>query len=193
MSGICGSVKAAGALPPPPPRSHLLLPTFFCRTHYMSPWRLGGLPSMSSTSVVATAGPVTSTPLGAAIDISSFSGRLCRTYRKHPRGACHRRLQLRWWPLPDMPLAPPRGPAVTSSTSIVATVGHAANTPTGPASTSSTSVVATAGHTASTPPGGPHRHLQLWWWPLPDIPPGALFPLHALSSTPEHTSPSLLR
>jgi hypothetical protein len=45
---------------------------------------------MSSTVVVAAVGPPDSTPLGAY----------------------HRRLQLRWWPLPDLPTAPPRGPAI---------------------------------------------------------------------------------
>jgi hypothetical protein len=50
----------------------------------------GGPPSTSSTSVVAAAGHAASTP----------------------QGARHRRLQLRWWPLPDLPPTPPRGPAI---------------------------------------------------------------------------------
>jgi hypothetical protein len=29
-----------------------------------------------------------------------------------PQGARHQRLQLRWWPLPDIPTAPPWGPAI---------------------------------------------------------------------------------
>jgi hypothetical protein len=29
-----------------------------------------------------------------------------------PRGAHHQRLQLRWWPLPEIPTAPPRGPTI---------------------------------------------------------------------------------
>jgi hypothetical protein len=56
-----------------------------CRT--LLPPPPGGPPSMSSTLVVATAGPAASTP----------------------QGVRHRRLQLRWWPLPGLPPAPPRG------------------------------------------------------------------------------------
>jgi hypothetical protein len=36
-------------------------------------------------------------------------------------------------------------------------------------STSSTSVVATVGPCRQHPQGSRHRHLQLWWWPLPDL------------------------
>jgi hypothetical protein len=45
---------------------------------------------MSPTPVVAAAGPADSTI----------------------QGAHHRRLQLRWWPLPDLPAATPRGAAI---------------------------------------------------------------------------------
>jgi hypothetical protein len=71
-------------------------------------------------------------PRGPAINVSNSGCGRCRTYRQHPpegspstspplvvavagpdasnpRGACHRRLQLWWWPLPDPPTAPPRG------------------------------------------------------------------------------------
>jgi hypothetical protein len=48
---------------------------------------------MSSTLVVTTTGPAVSTP----------------------QGARHRRFQLQWWPLLDMPAAPPRGSAIDIS------------------------------------------------------------------------------
>jgi hypothetical protein len=66
----------------------------------------------------------------------------------NPQGVRHRRLQLRWWPLPDLPPAPPRGPPSMSPTPVVAAVGPA----------------------ASNPQGGRHRCLQLRWWLLPDLP-----------------------
>jgi hypothetical protein len=59
-----------------------------CRT--LPPAPPGGPPSTSSTSVVAAAGPC----------------------RQHPQGVCHRRLQLRWWPLPDLAASTPRGSAI---------------------------------------------------------------------------------
>jgi hypothetical protein len=57
---------------------------------------------MSSTSVVIAIGPATSTP-----DVFNFGGGRCQKYRQHPQWARHRGLQLRWWPLPDLPPAPP--------------------------------------------------------------------------------------
>jgi hypothetical protein len=69
----------------------------------------GGLPSTSPTSMVAAAGPAASTPQGPTIDVSNFSGGCYRTCRHHPQGPRHQRLQLQWWPLPDLLLAPPRG------------------------------------------------------------------------------------
>jgi hypothetical protein len=95
-----------------------------CWTYHQHP--LGGPPSMSPTPVVAATGPAASTPQG-------------------PR---HRRLQIRWWLLSDLPTAPPRGPPSTSPTPVVATVGP----------------------TASNPQGACHRRLQLQWWLLPDVP-----------------------
>jgi hypothetical protein len=80
-----------------------------------------------------------------------------------------RRLQLRWWPLSDLPLELLEGPPSTSSISVVAAAGPADSTPRGPSSTSSTSVVATAGPAASNPQGAHHRRLQHRWWPLPEI------------------------
>jgi hypothetical protein len=68
--------------------------------------------------------------------------------RQHPLGARHRRLQLRWWPPPDLSPAPPRGPAINVSNS--------------------------GGGRCWTcrqhPQGARHRHLQLWWWALLDLP-----------------------
>jgi hypothetical protein len=117
----------------------------------------GGPPSTSSTSVVATAGPAASTPQGGPPLTSSTSvvvtvGHAAST----PHEAHHRRLQLRWWLLSDVPQAPPKGPTFdvfnfgggrcrtcrqhppgappsTSSTSMVAAVGPIASTPRGPA------------------------------------------------------------
>jgi hypothetical protein len=80
------------------------------------------------------------TPRGSAIDVSNFGGGRCRTCRQHPprgppsmsptpvvaavgpaasnpQGGRHRCLQLRWWPLPDLPSATPRGPAIDVSNS----------------------------------------------------------------------------
>jgi hypothetical protein len=159
----------------------------------------------------------TAHPKGPAIDVFNFSGGRCRTCRQQPpggppstsstsvvdvvghaastpQGARHQRLQLRWWTLPDLPLAPPRGPAIdvfnfdggrcrtnrqhpqgvhhrrlqlrwwTLPDLPPAPLG-------GPPSTSSTSVVAAAGPATSTPQGAHHRHLQLWCWTLSDLPP----------------------
>jgi hypothetical protein len=86
----------------------------------------GGPPSMSPTLVVAAAGLAASTP----------------------QGARHRRLQIQWWPLPDLPTTPPRGPPSMSPTPVVASVGPA----------------------ASNPQRARHRRLQLRWWLLSDLP-----------------------
>jgi hypothetical protein len=42
---------------------------------------------MSSTSMVAAAGPVASTPRGSAIDVFNFDGGRYRTCRQYPLGA----------------------------------------------------------------------------------------------------------
>jgi hypothetical protein len=130
---------------------------------------LGGPPSTSSTSVVAAVGDTGSTPRG-----------------------CHRRLQLRWWSLLDLPPAPPRGPAIAvSNFSGGRCWTYHQHSPVSPPSTSSTLVVAAVGDTDSTPrrpaidifnfgggrcqrywqhpPLAPHRCLQFQWWPLPEI------------------------
>jgi hypothetical protein len=62
--------------------------------------------------VVAAVGDTSSTPKGPAIDIFNFGGGHYRTYRQHPQGVCHRRLQLWWCLLPDLLPAPPRGLAI---------------------------------------------------------------------------------
>jgi hypothetical protein len=74
-------------------------------------------------------------PRGPTIGIFNFGGGRCRTYLKHPlrgppltsstsvvaaaklaartpKGAHRRRLQLQWWLLPNLPPAPPGGPAI---------------------------------------------------------------------------------
>jgi hypothetical protein len=126
MSGICGSVQAAGALGRPPWGSLYYKHLFLLQNSLHNTIDARGVPSMSPTPVVAAAGPAASTP----------------------QGAHHRRLQLRWWPLPDLPTAPPRGAAIDISSS--------------------------GGGRYWTcrqhPPGG-HRRLQLRWRPLPDLPP----------------------
>jgi hypothetical protein len=98
----------------------------FCRTHIILPRTPGGPPSTSPTLVVATAGPTNSIA----------------------QGGHHRRLQLRWWPLLDLLIAPPRG-----STIDVSNFG--------------------GGRYRTChqhPQVARHRRLQLWWWPLPDLP-----------------------
>jgi hypothetical protein len=88
------------------------------------------MPSTSSTSVVAAVGPAASTP----------------------QGVRHRRLQLRWWPLSDLPSAPPRGSAID----VFNFDGGRCRT------------------CRQHPQGVRHRRLQLWWWPLLDLPPAPL-------------------
>jgi hypothetical protein len=61
-----------------------------------------------------------------------------------PQGACHRRLQLRWWPLLDLPPAP-RG-ACHQRLQL---------------------------NLDNNPQGSCHRRLQLQWWSLPDLPPAS--------------------
>jgi hypothetical protein len=90
MSGACGSVQAAGALGQHPPGSLVTTNIFFCRTHFIITMEARGLPLTSPASVVVVTGPAAS----------------------NPQGVRHRRLQHRWWPLPDLPSAPPMGPAI---------------------------------------------------------------------------------
>jgi hypothetical protein len=128
---------------------------------------------MSSTSVVAAAGP----------------------FRQHPQEACHRRLQLRWWPLSDLtastprgaaidifnfgggryrtlPPAPRRGPAINVFnfvdifTLMVGPPGPSSVAPHG-------SRTGTGGGRCRTmpaaPPGPRRKRHELWWWPLLDL------------------------
>jgi hypothetical protein len=88
------------------------------------------------------------------------------------KGVRHRRLQLRWWLLPVLPPAPPRGPAIDISYS----GGGRCRTcrqqpPGGPPLMSPNSVVTATGPVDSIPQEARHRHLQLRWWSLPDLPP----------------------
>jgi hypothetical protein len=91
-----------------------------------------GPPSISPlTSVVAAVRPTGSTPWGPAIDVFyNFDGGRCWTRRQHPQGDYHRcPLQLHWWPLPDLPVALPRGPLSTSfTTSVVDAAGPTGST-----------------------------------------------------------------
>jgi hypothetical protein len=108
---------------------------------------------------------------GPAIDVAIYGGGHCRTCRHHPQGARHRRRQLQWWLLPDLPAVPSRGPAIDVSNSGVGRCRTCwQQPPGGPPSTSPTPVVAALGPAGSTPQGAHHRRRQLWWWPLPDLP-----------------------
>jgi hypothetical protein len=125
-----------------------------------------------------------------AIDVLNSGGGRCRTYRQHPQGARHRCIQLQWWPLPDLSLAPPReptidvsnsgggrcwtcrqhppgGPPLTSPTLEVATAGPVASTLRGPA----IDISNFSGHHCRTchrhPQGARNRRLQLRWWSPP--------------------------
>jgi hypothetical protein len=138
-------------------------------------------------------------PAGPAINVFNFGGGCCWTCRQHPPGgppstsstlvvdapgptdstpheARHQRLQLRWWPLLEIPPAPPRGPAIyvfnfgdghcrtwrwhpQGAAIDISNIGGGRcqicqqHPPGGPPSTSPTPVVAAAGPTASTPKG----------------------------------------
>jgi hypothetical protein len=74
----------------------------------------GGPQSMSSTSVVVTVRNTDSTPRGPP-STSSLASLVAaaKNIDSTPQGARHRRLvQLSWWPLPEIPIALPRGPAI---------------------------------------------------------------------------------
>jgi hypothetical protein len=145
---------SSGSSGPGPPRGHLLLPTFFCRTYFISPWMQGDPPSTPSTPVVVDAGPAASTPQGPPSTSPPSVVVTARPTASSPQGARRRRLQLRWWPLPNLPTATPRGPTIDISNS----GGGRYRTcrqhpPGGPPSTSPTLVVATAGLPTATPRG----------------------------------------
>jgi hypothetical protein len=70
------------------------------------------------------------------------------------QGGRHRRLQLRWWPLLNLPPAPPKGPTIDVSNTGGGHRRTCSQHPTGgPPSTSPTPVVAVVGPTTSTPRG----------------------------------------
>jgi hypothetical protein len=138
----------------------------------LSPAPPRGLTIDVSTLVVATAGPTASTPEGGAPSTSPSSvvavvGPVAST----PQGTRHRRLQLRWWPLPDLPPTLPRGPAIDVFNFSGGRCRRYRQHPKGVPSTSPTSVVVATGSSASTPQGSRHRCLQLQWWSLLDLPP----------------------
>jgi hypothetical protein len=162
-----------------------------CRTCRQHP--VEGPPSTSPASVVAAAGPAASTPKGPPLTSSTSVVAAVGNPDSSPQGACHRRLQLQWWPLLELSPAPPRG-AIVDISSFGG--GHCQTCrqhpqgahrrqlqywwwllpeiltapPGGPPSISPASVVAAAGPTAVTPQGGRHRCLQHRWWLLPEIP-----------------------
>jgi hypothetical protein len=128
----------------PTPPGVILLPTsFFCRTHFIWPWMQGGPPSTSPTPVVATAGPANSTPGGppstsptpvvAAVGPAGITPggppstsptpvvAAAEPAGSTPQGARHRRHQLWWWPLLDLPTAPSRGSAIDIANLLPAT------------------------------------------------------------------------
>jgi hypothetical protein len=114
---------------------------------------------MSPASVVAAAGPAGSNPRGPPLTSLTSVVAAVGNPDSNPQGARHRRLQYRWWPLPDLPPAPPRGPPSTSSTSVVADAENPTAPLGGPPSTSSTSVVAATENPDSTPQGARCRRL----------------------------------
>jgi hypothetical protein len=108
----------------------------------------------SLTSVVVAAGPATNSPRGPSLMSSTSVVVNAGPAASTSQGPAHRRLQLRWWPLPDLLTAPPRGCAID-----VSNFGgdhcrtYRQHPPGGPPSTSLSSVVATAGPAGSTPQG----------------------------------------
>jgi hypothetical protein len=95
-----------------------------------------------------TSGVTALTPPGAPSSMFYIDGGRSRTFSSGtswiPNGD-------RWWPLPEIPAAPPRGPAID--------VFNFSGGRCRPA----------------TPTGAHHRRLQLRWWPLSDMsaaPPG---------------------
>jgi hypothetical protein len=91
-------------LPLAPPRGLTIDVFTFGGGHYQTCRQhpLGGLPSTSSTLVVAAVGHAATTPRGPAIDVFNFGGGHCRTYRQHPLEG------------PPSTSSPPRGPPPSS-------------------------------------------------------------------------------
>jgi hypothetical protein len=142
------SVLSSGSSGPTPPGGHFTTNIFFLQNSL----------------------PMAMDARGPAIDVSDFGGGRCRTYLQHPQGAHHRCFQLQWWPLPDLPVAPPKGPPSTPPTPVVAAAKPAGSTPRGPAIDVSNSGGGRCQTCRQHPQGARHRRLQLRWWPLPDLP-----------------------
>jgi hypothetical protein len=119
--------------------------------------------------------PPAAPPRGQAIDIFfNLSGGRYWTHRQRSLGGHHHcRLQPWWWTLSDLPTAPPRGPAID----VVFNIGgghyqtRRQRLPGGPPSmSSSTSVVDTVGPTGSTPRGAAGGRRCRTHWQRPQGP-----------------------
>jgi hypothetical protein len=110
------------------------------------------------------------TSRGPAIDVFNFGGGRCRTCGQHPQEAHHRRLQLRWWPLPDLPPAPPRGPAIDVFNFGGGRCQKYRQHPRGPAINVFNFDGGRCRKYRQHPQGARHRRLQFRWWSLLDLP-----------------------
>jgi hypothetical protein len=97
MNGDRGSSQILGAHGQHPTGSLVTTNIFFCRNCYVPQWR-------------ARAG----TSQGPTIDVFfNFGDGYCWSYRQHLPGGSNRcLLQFRWWLLPDLSVALPRGTAI---------------------------------------------------------------------------------
>jgi hypothetical protein len=152
MSGACGSAQATGALGQHPPGSLVTTNIFFAE---LTSYHRGGQ--------------------GAAIDASSFGGGRCRTCRQHPPGGSPLTSSHQWWPLSDLPPAPPRGPAIDVSSFGVAAAGPAASTPRGAAVDVSNIGGGHCRKSRQQPPGGPPS----------TSPPSVVVATRPIASTPQ--------
>jgi hypothetical protein len=82
--------------------------------------------------VVVIAEHAANTPRGPSSTSSTLVVAATRLAASTP-GDRHRRLQLRWWPLPEFLTTPRRGPPSKSLALVVAAARYAASTPRGPA------------------------------------------------------------
>jgi hypothetical protein len=111
---------------------------------------------MSPASVVVIAEHAASTPRGPSSTSSTLVVAATRLAASTP-GDRHRRLQLRWWPLPEFPTTPRRGPPSKSLALVVAAARYAASTPRGPAVDVWLNLVPAARIFLATPTRGGHR------------------------------------
>jgi hypothetical protein len=95
-------------------------------------------------------------PPGLLVTANIFFTELT-SYHHGCKGVHHRRLQLWWWPLPEILTATPRGPPLMSSPSVVAAAGTAGSTPRGFAIDVSLNLVTAARIFLVTPTRGPPR------------------------------------